>query len=125
VQLVPAASGITTDQVPLAHCWYEVPPTQLNIPSDVHAVPAVTAVPEPLVPVLAAGAADVADGVAPEAAAVEATWAETTEAVVVPAAGAVVGTVWKTPPEAAGAVVAAGEAVVATGEAVEATAGVA
>jgi hypothetical protein len=93
----------------------------LNIPSDVHAVPAVTAVPEPVVPVLAAGAAaDVADGVTPEAAAVEATTdAETTgAAVVVPAAGEAVGTVWKTPPETAEAVVAAGEAVVATREAV-------
>jgi hypothetical protein len=120
VQLVPAASGITTDQVPLAHCWYEVPPTQLNIPSDVHAVPAVTAVPEPVVLVLVAGAAaDVADGVTTEAAAVEATETETAgAAVVVPAAGDAVGTVWKTPPETAEAVVAAGETVEATGGAV-------
>jgi hypothetical protein len=35
--VVPAATDWTTDHVPLAHCWKEVPPMQLNMPSLVHA----------------------------------------------------------------------------------------
>jgi len=66
VQLVPAASSCTTDQVPLAHCWKEVPPTQFHSPSVVQAVPAAMAEPDPLVPVLVpvlAGVDEVATGV--------------------------------------------------------------
>jgi hypothetical protein len=33
VHEVPAASGWTTDQVPLAHCWKELPLMQFHIPS--------------------------------------------------------------------------------------------
>jgi hypothetical protein len=93
VQLVPAASGITTDQVPLPHCWYEFPPTQLNIPSEVQAVPAVIAVPEPVVPVLAGAAADVADGAAPVVDALEPTSAEAAAEETVEATGPDVGIV--------------------------------
>lgn len=52
-QVVPAASCWTTDHVPLAHCWKEVPPMQFHSPSVVQAEPAVIAVPDPVVPVLA------------------------------------------------------------------------
>lgn len=36
-QDVPAATGWATDHEPLAHCWKEVPPIQLNMPSLVQA----------------------------------------------------------------------------------------
>lgn len=36
-QEVPPATGWATDHEPLAHCWKEVPPIQLNIPSLVQA----------------------------------------------------------------------------------------
>jgi hypothetical protein len=39
LQEVPAARGRTIVQDPLAHCWNDVPSTQLNWPSGVHAVP--------------------------------------------------------------------------------------
>lgn len=59
VQVVPAATSIMTLQVPLAHCWNAVPPTQLNMPSEVQApVSAPDEVDDEPVP-LAAGAADV------------------------------------------------------------------
>lgn len=35
MHVVPAATGWTTDHAPLAHCWNDVPPMQLNIPSEV------------------------------------------------------------------------------------------
>jgi hypothetical protein len=66
VQVVPAASCWTTDHVPLAHCWNEVPPIQFHCPSVVQAEPAVIAEPEPVVPVLA-GADEETGAGAPEA----------------------------------------------------------
>jgi hypothetical protein len=65
VHMVPAAKDWTTDQVPEAHCWNEVPPTQFQRPSGVQAEPAVIApdVPEDAVgeaDALATGAAEVA-----------------------------------------------------------------
>lgn len=46
VHLVPEAMACTTDQEPLAHCWNELPPTQLNTPSVVQGPDC--APPEPL-----------------------------------------------------------------------------
>ena len=43
---VPAASGCTIDQLPLAHCWKDVPSTQFHSPSFEQVVPAVIALPE-------------------------------------------------------------------------------
>lgn len=37
VHVVPAATLCTTDHWPLPHCWKDVPPMQLNMPSEVHA----------------------------------------------------------------------------------------
>lgn len=34
--LVPAGICISAVQAPAAHCWYDVPPTQLNMPSLAH-----------------------------------------------------------------------------------------
>jgi hypothetical protein len=34
---------MTGDQMPLPHCWKEVPPTQFHWPSGLHALPAVMA----------------------------------------------------------------------------------
>lgn len=44
VQLVPAASCMTTDHTPLAHCWYESP-RQFQVPSVEQAEPGVSVVP--------------------------------------------------------------------------------
>lgn len=41
VQSMPAASCSTTDQVPLAHCWKNVPLIQFHIPSAVQGVPGI------------------------------------------------------------------------------------
>ena len=49
MQIVPSAIGCTTDHKPLAHCWNELPPIQLNSPSVAQAPvrpPAVEAVPD-------------------------------------------------------------------------------
>jgi len=115
VQLVPAASCCTTDQVPLAHCWKEVPPIQFHIPSVVQAVPAAMAEPDPLVPVLVPVLAGVeedatgveaidATGAALETGATVAIVADeaTGEAAAVADAAEDGATVTKTPPEAAG-----------------------
>lgn len=61
VQVVPAATGMIADQVPLAHCWKEVPPMQFHSPSLVQGLPAVWAPTVPVVPVLAGGAAEATD----------------------------------------------------------------
>lgn len=52
VHEVPAASGWTTDQVPLAHCWKELPLMQLHIPSVEQAPVRASPGPELEVPVL-------------------------------------------------------------------------
>jgi len=61
VQVVPAATCMIADQVPLAHCWNEVPPMQFHSPSVVQGLPAVCAPTAPVVPVLAGGAAEATD----------------------------------------------------------------
>lgn len=63
VQTVPAATDWTADQVPLAHCWKEVPLMQLKSPAVVQAVPGVMADDDP-VPVGAAADAVAATDVA-------------------------------------------------------------
>lgn len=100
VQVVPAAISSTTDQVPLAHCWKDVPLMQFHIPSVVQAVPAAIALPAPAVPVLAGLATGVTELAATEAAGLEATTglavtdeAETDAAVVVAGTGSTVAVV--------------------------------
>ena len=61
VQVVPAASCCTVDQVPLAHCWNDVPPIQFHSPS-VEQGP-LRPDPEPVVPVPAGGAAELGKSV--------------------------------------------------------------
>lgn len=109
-QTVPAATDMTTDQEPLAHLWKDVPPMQLNIPSEVQEpviAPEEAVVP---VPVLVGAAGEVvalALEAAEEVSAVTVVW------------GVALGAVWdttvaKTPPERltdAVAVVAGGAAV--------------
>lgn len=106
VQEVPAASCMTTDQVPLAHCWYEVPPMQFHSPSVVQAVPAAMAEPAPVVPVLPVLAAVDEDATGVEALALETADAtgveEATGAEVALDAPADDATVAKTPPVATG-----------------------
>ena len=90
---MPAARDWTTDQVPEAHCWNEVPPMQFQRPSGEQAEPAVIA---PVAPEDAAGEADaLATGAAEEA-----TAAAVVEVAIVVATAALLDTavVAKTPP---------------------------
>lgn len=108
-QEVPAASCWTTDQVPLPHCWNDVPPMQFHIPSVVQALPAACTVPEPVVPVdvpeLGAGEAEEATGLATGATlgadatgAADTTGSAGATGAWVASLAADVGTVAKTPP---------------------------
>jgi hypothetical protein len=95
VHEVPSASGITTDQVPLAHCWNELPPTQFHIPSVVQEVPAATEPSADPVP-LGGAAATVLEAAAGLAAGVVA-GRLSADGLGVDEAAAEVGTVAKTP----------------------------
>jgi len=91
VHLVPVAKDWTTDQVPEAHCWNEVPPMQFQRPSGEQAEPAVIA---PVAPEDAAGEADALAAGAAEVAA--AGWIEVAMVVGIALLAATV--VTKTPP---------------------------
>jgi len=90
---VPEAKDWTTDQVPEAHCWKEVPPTQFQRPSGVQAEPAVMA---PVVPEDEDDAGE-DDGLAAGAAEVATVGAMVEVAMVVGAAALLTGIVAKTP----------------------------
>ena len=102
---MPAAKDWTTDQVPEAHCWNEVPPMQFQSPSGVQAEPAVIA------PVPLGDAAGEVDGLAAGVAEVAATDATEVARVVATAALLAGAVVAKTPPGAVVDVLAAGAAV--------------
>lgn len=91
---MPAANDSTTDQVPEAHCWKEVPPMQFQRPSGEQAEPAV------IVPVAPEDAVGEADALATGAAEVAATdaWIEVAIVVGMVTALLAAAVVAKTPP---------------------------
>jgi hypothetical protein len=114
-QDVPAATGWTTDHAPLAHCWKEVPPMQLNMPSLVQGPLKAPAL-EEVLEVPEAGVVAAADS----------TGAAAEEDAAMVVTGDALGAVWdstvaKTPPGRSADVVAAG--VVAAGAAADVTCG--